>query len=265
MANQNSKSTEIPKHICLFCTNHANSGEHIWPQWMHPLIRTKGLNHLNTRGLPIRVVGPVVFSPQINMKMISGAPQTRKMKYVCGECNNGWMSQIEEKAKPILIEILNGNPINLNREQMRVVSDWAMLKTIVLDRDDLSMQSIPQNYRHSFRKNRDFLPNTHIYLAKYKGGDWKVAFRHFAFGIFSWDTSNLTIRLPPNTQISTFAVEKMVLQVRTSIVPDLEIDTSLRPFTSSFVKLYPCSANSIDWPPKQPVTDPMLNIVANQI
>ena len=42
-----------PRRICIFCPNTANSGEHIWPEWMHPIMGVDlTTSRVETKGVP---------------------------------------------------------------------------------------------------------------------------------------------------------------------------------------------------------------------
>jgi hypothetical protein len=50
---------------------------------------------------------------------------------VCLECNNGWLSELETVASPIIGPLLLGEPTSLTTEEQRVVSFWSY-KTVLL-------------------------------------------------------------------------------------------------------------------------------------
>jgi hypothetical protein len=54
-----------------------------------------------------------------------------QVKCVDQACNNGWMRDLENKAKPILTPLIQGQPALLSQNDQRVVAGWAVLKAIV--------------------------------------------------------------------------------------------------------------------------------------
>ncbi|MBI3896545.1 MAG: hypothetical protein HY313_11505 [Acidobacteria bacterium] len=53
---------------------------------------------------------------------------------VCSNCNNGWMSQLENEVKPILLALLSGaqNPTSIPEFECSVLARWTLKTAIVL-------------------------------------------------------------------------------------------------------------------------------------
>jgi len=51
----------------------------------------------------------------------------------CGRCNNGWMSDLENEAKPYLIPMLLGYEVKLPSKAQTIVSIWVMKTTMVME------------------------------------------------------------------------------------------------------------------------------------
>lgn len=62
-----------------------------------------------------------------------GELYTRKLKVVCDRCNNEWMSRIEEAIIPTLTSIIQGKRVTLDAAELKSLSHWATLKSIVLE------------------------------------------------------------------------------------------------------------------------------------
>src|SRR6516164_11512228 len=107
---------------CIFCGRADLSREHIWPEWAHQFVRkpaplgryfkkqfASSPNNPNIRG------GTVSKGRQGDVTAIT-------LKVVYGNhCNNGWMSRLETKAKPILVPLLTGNRIALSKYYQEVL------------------------------------------------------------------------------------------------------------------------------------------------
>jgi hypothetical protein len=64
---------------------------------------------------------------------------------VCGECNGGWMHELEDKVSPFLGPMLvNAGPTVLHAEQQRDLARWAVMKVLLLE---LSMRQQPPGWR----------------------------------------------------------------------------------------------------------------------
>ncbi|MFL6688584.1 MAG: hypothetical protein ACJ8IR_00110 [Alphaproteobacteria bacterium] len=58
-----------------------------------------------------------------------------QVKCVCEPCNNGWMRELENKVRPIIAPLIQGQPTILRMQDRRVIAGWAILKTMIADRD----------------------------------------------------------------------------------------------------------------------------------
>ncbi len=106
----------MTKRKCLFCNEDANSKEHVWPQWILrlPPARRPVRQRLGT-GKEVTYSGDF------------------KLKGVCSTCNNGWMSELETEAKPILGPIVQDLSIQLDLEDQTKIARWAFKTAIVLE------------------------------------------------------------------------------------------------------------------------------------
>ena len=63
--------------------------------------------------------------PEYNEYKTKRAKRPRAIsRKFCQECNNRWMSQLEQKAQPILTEMIEGNPTRLDAEEQQLVAFW---------------------------------------------------------------------------------------------------------------------------------------------
>lgn len=76
---------------CLFCENPAGSREHFWPAWIH---RRKDF-------------GPLKVAVENSPPEIATDPELT-IDTVCANCNNRWMSALENKNKPVIAHMFEG-------------------------------------------------------------------------------------------------------------------------------------------------------------
>lgn len=112
---------------CLFCPNPADSVEHVWSDWI--------LQDLKP-AKPIRIRFGKTFDKWVDN------PELR-MKCVCQECNSGWMSTIESENKPHMLSLMNDNPTLLPPTQQKLLTRWAILKSMILDGSSPQRRPVP--------------------------------------------------------------------------------------------------------------------------
>ncbi|HEY4277717.1 MAG TPA: hypothetical protein VGM91_05830 [Conexibacter sp.] len=57
---------------------------------------------------------------------------SQKVRSVCSDCNNGWMSDLETQVQPLLEPLLRKNAIRLSEAEQTVVATWAVKTALVL-------------------------------------------------------------------------------------------------------------------------------------
>ncbi|MCP4539890.1 MAG: hypothetical protein GY832_22350 [Chloroflexi bacterium] len=107
---------------CIFCQEQASSKEDIWPQWL-----TKRFPLSNASRMEAERGGHKLGTWQIN------TPQLLLSKCVCRNCNNGWMSQLEQEMKPIVDSILDERLKVLDVSSQAVIAVWATKTAMVLE------------------------------------------------------------------------------------------------------------------------------------
>jgi hypothetical protein len=114
------------KQSCAFCPNLADSREHIWSDWINKILP-------NTRFRFTRVSDTGVSHRWEKRVLDVTAP------VVCQQCNNGWMSDFEEKqAKPAITDlILADKLVKLSPERLKSIAYFAFKTAVVGDHTSL--------------------------------------------------------------------------------------------------------------------------------
>src|SRR5579883_3043438 len=119
---------------CLFCgrvlppkrIKNAKSDEHIIPQWL--------MDHLGLRTMPVTGMRWDVPSRQV-IEHKQHAVRKFVSVGVCAGCNGGWMSQLENQAKPLLTRLIaDPNELPKLTEQERyVIARWTLKTAAALN------------------------------------------------------------------------------------------------------------------------------------
>jgi hypothetical protein len=186
---------------------------------------------------------------------------TTKARIVCATCNNGWMSVVESDTIPILKPMIEDahNTIRLSRHDQRLLTNWAVLRSMVFDRSrgyEPSYHS-PQSLRAFVqRSDRKPSPNTHVWLSRFNptiprfahsaihsrvNDDRTVGYKVFncvfgqvAFQVFHW--KGFIDELPIGSEISGKRLDLRRL--------------SLPVWRDSTLKVWPNPGISANWPPQ---------------
>jgi hypothetical protein len=89
------------------------------------------------------------------------------VKQVCSACNNGWMAALEDRARPILVGMLDGRACTLDYEAQQTLAAWAA-KTLAVCDLALGEPSLGQAARERLRSEP--VPDGCAFLlARYSG------------------------------------------------------------------------------------------------
>jgi hypothetical protein len=111
--------------VCIFCQKGRKDGlrhkitrEDIWPIWLIPYV-PRDLKSYHSASVLIERNG----QRHLGEKW-TAIPRSRRVRFVCGKCNNGWMSQLQEKAKYFLLPLMTGGQIVLDQRTQELIAKW---------------------------------------------------------------------------------------------------------------------------------------------
>jgi hypothetical protein len=163
---------------CIFCEHGNLSKEHFWPEWASALLPRYPYNQ-HVEQLFTFENTKLLRPPDVRSRQ--GHSWTKKIRAVCGPCNNGWMSVLESSAKPILTPLIATQPHSLTTDNMRILAQWIVLKIMIGERNHQELSVTPIEDRVKFRLTREIPPNFRIWIAKCEAGGWETGyFRHAA-------------------------------------------------------------------------------------
>ena len=162
----------------MFCGANKRSIEHCWPQWIRQSIPTlfhdpeSEISHWR---------GPVGQEERVAR---SGDIQVTS-RCVCGDCNNGWMSDLEDLSKPLLIAMMAGKKRTLFLVSQRIVAAWIaktglMQREAIVDRSHPSYTAFPSSHREHLFRHGEATPQSQIWIAHYRDSDYRLFFREIS-------------------------------------------------------------------------------------
>jgi hypothetical protein len=107
--------------LCAFCGASALNREHVSADWLRAFSR-------HPRG---RYRTGIVGSPDGLRDWIS-TTYNHKVRRVCHGCNGGWMSDLENQAKPILAPMINRETLFLGPTEQAVLARWLYKTALVV-------------------------------------------------------------------------------------------------------------------------------------
>jgi hypothetical protein len=138
--------SEQPKRTCIFCLKPIaeRSREHVFPQWL--------LDHLQIREAAI---SPTHYKP--DGTVVSKREHTLENLQegrVCKTCNEGWMSTLENEAKPLLVHLFSGEKtvVELTSDERKTVARWAAKTAFALNSASNYLKNVPAEHFAAIRE-----------------------------------------------------------------------------------------------------------------
>ena len=254
---------------CIFAEpSHAHqplSYEHVWGEWLKAYARSGTNKHHHFH----EVIGKPGAVNRTSISLRAGDPLQSKVKIVCKRCNSEWMSQIQQKAKPFLIPLIEGAPTVLVVQALEAIESWCVMATMTgeyLTRDPADI-AISQTERDWFRDNAGRAPdNWKVWIAHYQRYRWQGRWWHCTMPIL--DAAHVVKKFddrlaPPNTQATTFVIGNLYVHAMSG-------DSSLvsrwawGQVRDRLVRIVPPSEGVVAWP-RPSLTDAEANHIATAL
>jgi hypothetical protein len=118
---------------CIFCGGTGKRGaEHVVPEWLGPVLKVAQVpTGIAPSGREIRHRFMPPQGDNSPPREWSTDVPDLVTKAVCLECNNGWLSDLEGRAAPLVAPMVRGYSTSLGSENQRTVATWTY-KTVLL-------------------------------------------------------------------------------------------------------------------------------------
>ena len=237
-----------PRRLCAFCGSDAPlTKEDAWPRWLN-----RALPKLPPgTAIDLSLDGSAVS--RASRRTVTGY-NTARVPGFCKNCNNGWMSQLEQAACPLLLPMIQGEYTKLTTAEQAVVASWVTKTALVFDqRAKHRRPLVSADILTEFGAHRRPIPGSRVLLAQYGSNDWTL--NHFVGGlpaVYADGTEKVVVA------IVTLSLGKLVMQLICPTTPDEVRTTKLleRDDSTFAVQLVPAPAKdrTVKWPPPMALT-----------
>lgn len=143
---------------CIFCGNTPTTNEHVFPQWLLGVIPGQGAITHTWTAPP--------GSDSESRTWTTDDVVTFKANVVCGPtCNNGWMHDLENRARPFLEPMIRGYAQTLFPEGAEVIAHWALKTAMMIDfAQEPEHRSVPESDYPALFAAKGVLSNTFVWV-----------------------------------------------------------------------------------------------------
>lgn len=243
--------------VCAFCRRPAAmTAEHVWGAWLKPFVPVAANKHY----LHQRLVGRHGTQPRDYLQTkAGGSPLNSTVRVVCAKCNSGWLSSIQNTAKPHLVPLIQGSECIIGADAQAAIATWATMASMTAEFISRKLHSIAisSEARFSFMMTRSALPRWRIWIGHYRRRRWDGTYVHACQPIYHEgdlvipNVQDRDVPLP-TTQWSTFVVGQLYVHLASSSTSADWIETwdwrNAPRARRLLVEIHPRREQLIKWP-----------------
>jgi hypothetical protein len=188
-----------------------------------------------------------------------GHSGSKKVPYVCKGCNNGWMSRMESRTRPILTPLIQGLPHSISTFDQQYLATWIAKTVMVAEYAHPDHVAVPD--RDRLHLLGELAPPDHwrIWVADYRGYVWRnlAIYHHLGRlappkGLESTDSAD--------THFTSIGMGHLFIQVvATTSGANFAFEDSA---TTPFRRIWPRIGVIMSWPPSNALFDQEANHVS---
>jgi hypothetical protein len=238
--------------LCIFCGEPGVTKEHVWPAWLLPYLPRDAVNHASLTETHHRT------HVEREVHVHAGAPYSGRLRIVCRNCNNEWMSVLQNEAKPILLPLVLGEAHTLYRKHQKILAAWMAMFAMVAEfrsktERRIAISPVQRRYLMDLRR-----PPAHwkIWIGYFEREQLKGVYFHNVLPIHKRLGNEPTTAngYPlPNTQTTSIVVGKLYAHMISAAGPG--IVNRQRITTAPVVQLWPIAKSPLKWPRRPSLTD----------
>lgn len=220
--------------LCIWDGNGPTTEEDLFPSWLNKRFPQSQPNPVT------RISGGKTYHWE------SWKPAFVKIRVVCDPCNTRWMSIVENRLKPTLVDMIQGLPMKLSQAEQMDLGFWATMKAYVFDSSGEGPSYASQEERNILRSQQRAPANVRVFLAAYAPGNMFSVHRRHAIG--QRQPGDTTLESAHST---TFVLGKLVLRVLGATRTNYRAFERLGEANNRAQTIVPPMSAGAIWPPAQ--------------
>lgn len=254
-----------PRGQCIFCGSFNLTKEHLVSAWVNRILPGSDQSHkiysrFSTKG------GAKI--PRYRVRQ--GRLFSRQRRIVCGNCNEGWMRGIEEKARPILTQLMTGEQTTIDLMEQYAISTWVTLKSIVSEFDEIETMVVSHSQRELFWSSRSPISNWGIWIGNHNETTWRTKIVQITAYVQSPKTDRsktVNSRLIRNVKMFTFGLGRLFVH---AVCTKHLIDPLIPEYITAYdgrvgrklLRVWPAGSTAAFWPAHAALSEKEMHFVA---
>jgi hypothetical protein len=214
---------------CIFCCGAPTTREHIWADWLKAFIPKDLPKHSSVSSIlnPDRTIDK-------SSQVWGGDVRSRRLQIVCGPCNQGWMHDLQDVTKPILIPLIKGETMLLGTSEQHTLATWCAMTAICAEYFQPKRRGVPVTDRRWLYVNRTAPESWKIWIGNYQREEWIPHWVHTSLRIADHE-------FPKSLAVHTDGVPWSNVQTTTMVIGQLYMHAFSCPFPEILEMIQPDS------------------------
>ncbi|MGY3212555.1 hypothetical protein [Mucilaginibacter sp. HD30] len=249
------KKISIFKKPCVFCGGLPLIEQHLFPQWINNIYPDPTFNYMQNTMKASFQNG--IFDENNSVEKKQGKTSAKRTKNVCRICNGGWISDLEVKAKPLLIDLIDLKNIKICDEQKATLSSWMALMSIMLGYDKHSVQVVKKDERVYLKENLSPSSSWEIWIGRSQSEKYKRSFSCRAISLNS-PFEILSGNVEPHAQVAIFGIKNFVFLTKYNAKKGITFAEN-QILIDNYARIWPLDGSQLDFPRKGSITEEEFN------
>lgn len=221
------------------------TGEHIWPVWMHSLLPKLD----NPNAVQEHMINNLDKSiKKHSTKTRQGHTYTKKIRNVCKNCNETWMSDIEQSVISIISPLVQGIPCVVDHEAQNKIATWLALKMMILDHEEAKDAVISLEAREKFKEMNIIPESISIWIGNHNEPSWyTTCWRRTMLATIGSQSPPLRLDIK-NVQTTTIGIGRFIAYSFITTLSDLKFTPTDFENSGALKRIWPTNSQVIDWP-----------------
>lgn len=194
----------MKKIDCVFCgNNREKSKEHIWPKWLQKKIAGKTIGKFSGTHISMSSVRVMSQRMQSGESLVFGN--------VCKDCNNGWMSILENDFKDCFVKIKKdySKMSNLTKKERNLISIWGLKTAMMINSGSNYRKIIPKHHFEHLNNHLQIPKNVKVDIAYINSND-KLRWQQSNFTMSSKKMSEYEKRDPYDLTKNSYSITMQI-------------------------------------------------------
>jgi hypothetical protein len=173
-----------------------------------------------------------------------------QVRFVCARCNNGWMSQLENRVKPLVEVLFDEESVTLDSSDQTALAAWSVKNAMVFEALGPDQPwFFVESERKALREALQPAPRTSVWIAKCVGHGGVFCSARDLSGVSGASVDQVKVYVT-TMGFGPLAIQVLNGKLPDAVAPSATVTADLRPgpWNRVLLRIWPAQRESVVWP-----------------